>query len=903
MLLALLMLLSTVMLSLASCDGGNSGDGNGNGNGDGNGDGPEASSYTVSVKSEGGLLMSGISVHLYTYEDGETVELVDYSKTDEDGKVTFELDDAPAGYAVKIDSDIPDGYDVEDHYPLVGSKLDIVVESKLIKSAIPSGKVLKVGDIMYDFEVTKSDGTTYKLSEALKYSDMAVINFWYDGCSWCEVEFPFMDSVVNEDAYKDLVSLIALSPMDTLQAIEVYKNSFGLSIDMAADSDAKISGAFNVGGDEGYGFPTTVVIDRYGMVALIEVGAITNERGFRILFDYFTGDDYVQKKVSNLADITPVQKPNVSMPSSDAIADAFEKESLGITYRNDKDDELSWPFVITEKNGETCLKPSNAKVEGSYAQLFATVELKAGEVIAFDYLASTEQGADCLYVLVDKKDIYKISGVGSDWSTCYGFVALEDASYELAFCYIKDGDTSEGEDTVYIKNLRKVTETDIESPTYIYRFAATKPNAANVYQEYASVVLGADGYYHVGTADGPILLADLMGYTRFSSKNSVYQLCIGKNYEAALTNYCNYASNSEIGGLCPVNEELKSLLMQLVDEEYDKGNPTDNTWLQICCYYDAYGTDEELSDPIKGLSTHSAYDTILNPEGAGADEFPNSVTYNRVIMPRGLFFKFTPTESGVYQITSKSEYEVNAWIFREGDIGERYAWITYDSVDRMNPDYTNCYMIAYLEAGTEYFIDIAYYDVYQYGTIKFRVDRLGAEGVYRFSAASPGVFTYYENTSSSSINKIIAGGIDVVLGEDGYYREKRTDDVEGSLLYADFTKTTSIFGNSTLKDMAEKTRAFDFTLDEDGNTAVGGTDCTERVKQIIATKLIKVGYNEQLGETIEEGDERIGCIIVDEELAEILQSLMDKYTFAGVDASWRKLCYYHEYFNSVTPGN
>ena len=36
-------------------------------------------------------------------------------------------------------------------------------------------------------------------------------------------------------------------------------------------------------------------------------------------------------------------------------------------------------------------------------------------------------------------------------------------------------------------------------------------------------------------------------------------------------------------------------------------------------------------------------------------------------------------------------------------------------------------------------------------------------------------------------------------------------------------------------------------------------------------------------------------VVVTEELAEILQMLMDKYTFENVDHSWTKLCYYYDY--------
>ncbi|MBR2489850.1 MAG: hypothetical protein IKB45_05195, partial [Clostridia bacterium] len=41
--------------------------------------------------------------------------------------------------------------------------------------------------------------------------------------------------------------------------------------------------------------------------------------------------------------------------------------------------------------------------------------------------------------------------------------------------------------------------------------------------------------------------------------------------------------------------------------------------------------------------------------------------------------------------------------------------------------------------------------------------------------------------------------------------------------------------------------------------------------------------------------EKDGCVEVDKRLAEILQMLMDKYTFEEVENSWIKICYYYDY--------
>ena len=62
-----------------------------------------------------------------------------------------------------------------------------------------------------------------------------------------------------------------------------------------------------------------------------------------------------------------------------------------------------------------------------------------------------------------------------------------------------------------------------------------------------------------------------------------------------------------------------------------------------------------------------------------------------------------------------------------------------------------------------------------------------------------------------------------------------------------------------------------------------GEDMTERISAY-------------LDDIITSGAEELrGCVVVTEELAQILQKLMDKFTFENVDHSWRKLCYYYDY--------
>ena len=803
------------------------------------GGGGKTASYSVTVVTKGGMAMSNLPIYIYEYEDGSLGDLVDggYAATDDKGKATFNL---PKGgdYAAKIDISLPDGYEVESYYPIVSNDFEIVISSSVIPETSLIGVTYNLGDVIRDFSVTTTKGTTFTLSEVLKEKKAVLINFWYTTCSWCITEFPLMQDAYER--YSDDIAVIALDPYqeDTIYDIEAFQSQYGLTFDVAKDPTT-LSTAFNV-----TGYPTSVIIDRYGVISMIEAGAITSQRAFDVVFDHFTADDYEQKLIVNYADIVPKEKPNVEMPDASDMSQAFDGGNIeDVDYApypydaKESEKEYSWPFIIGEKDGETVIYPSNMNKEGSFAQLVIDVSLEAGESLAFDYFSSTERGADVLYVIVDGKDIYSISGISEEWKTCYAYVAEETADYQLALVYQKDSSDNSGDDTVYLKNLRICDVEEIDNPTYIYRYAATNPNRYGEYQDYVEIFYNEnDGYYHVGSETGPLLLANLMGYTRFNDDDYVYNMSLGTSYEAQLVRYCNYASNSQINGSCTVNEDLKQLLIKVARDNFGDPN-NENEWLEFCFYYDSYGTDEELADPIKGLATFSAYEAILSTNEVELDEngapvlntnnYPNSLTYDRVIMPRGKFSKFTPTESGTYLISSVAPDEkggfidCEAWLFTADGLNQSSPWYTYLNIDKnnigKNGDLSNAYIIAYFEAGKDYYINIAYGDVYQEGTISFRIERLGDAGSYRFSLASPSYHTALEDINGN-LTETISGGIPLVLGSDGYWHEKRDDGRIGSVLYADFTGLTTIFQDKPIYSEKENVvdmidaGAFNFAL-------------------------------------------------------------------------------------------
>ena len=888
----------------------------------GNGGGEESKdkvTYEVSIETAGGMALSGIDVYVYKGEKLEDMQ--DFAKTDDAGKVSFNLAKSDK-YSIVL-SGVPKGYDVKKSYSFKGEKANLVLKSSLITDEDLSTATLTTGNVMYDFTVLCADGSEITLSEVLKEKKLVVLNFWYTTCSWCVEEFPLIEEMYNE--YKDDVAVIALDPYptDSLDGIKNFQAQYGLTFPMAS-VPASWSNTFGI-----TGYPTSVFVDQYGVICLVEAGAITSKRPWVCAFDHFTSEDYEQKLCTGgIGDLVTQIKPTYEMPSSEEIGALINKGTVDVTYRPETEDEGAeyiWPFIKGEKLGQECIMASNKGIDDSYTIMYADVTLKAGQALGFDYLISSERLNDVLYVIVDDEDVFQISGVDEieKWKSCYPVVAEKDGTYEVAFCFLKDSDTAAGDDTVYIDNVRVVNASDIDVDTYLPRYAATTDDDGETYNYVNIVFNAADGYYHVGSANGPLLLVDLMNYTQFNEEETIQDIVYNGDADKdgkslynkpedgglGMVTYFSYASNSQIHGVTPVTEELKVMLEQVAEVAGFSDDP--NEWLKMCKYYQVYGkTATQLQDPIKGLAPFSAYTATL-----GKDVATNYFYYDRAIIPRGTFAKFVPTKSGVYRFTSKSDYAdgIDAWIFD----GKNTTLLTYEHDERMYADPNNCSMVYYMEAGKAYYINMAFWDVYATGYIYYDVEFLGAT-YDLFRLCSPGYFTYDTDATGEQIYDIISGGITPVLKDGKYYSK------DGSLIYCDFTGITPIFSQSIVEMIAMG--GFDFSKSEtDGEILaylkqndndpektreylkkLWGEEYDANCELYMLDDVLEGRYHgtgpdltkdisAYLSKIDKSGTTTDGCVVVDERLAEILQHLMNKYTFDDVEYSWLKICYYYDY--------
>lgn len=273
----LVLALLLAVLPLSGCDSEDVGQG-------------EKTEYSITVKSEAGLSMQGVRIKVY---NADRTNLIWSGTTDKEGKVSFNgFDDKSYIYTLE---EVPAGYVVSDSYTLDTASENTLTTLEI--ELLPTEELLKrtfgLGSVMFDFEITDTDGSKQRLSALLETEKAVVLNFWFEVCGPCRMEFPYMQEAYAE--YSDKLEIIAINPVDgTDSSVGAYKSELGLGFPMTVGSE-DWEAAFKL-----TGYPTTVVIDRYGVITMVHMGAITNKETFVKIFEHFTSDDYEQSLVKSI---------------------------------------------------------------------------------------------------------------------------------------------------------------------------------------------------------------------------------------------------------------------------------------------------------------------------------------------------------------------------------------------------------------------------------------------------------------------------------------------------------------------------------------------------------------------------------------------------------------------------
>lgn len=244
----------------------------------------------VEVRTVGGLPVENVTVQVFGADPENPVAT---AATDKDGVASFDLTEG--AYTVRL-RDLPAGHHAESEYRLTEPVLKIALETRLLTGSDRNQiTTLGVGDVMFDLDVTLPTGEKLNLAQVLSEKKLVVLNFWFANCDYCTLEFPAMKQAYLQ--YADEVEVIALSPYDSAESIRQYQGRHSLPFPMAS-CHASWPNAFGI-----YGYPTTILIDRYGVICAIHVGAVSDTAVWENAFACFTAQEYAQQLFDGLQDV------------------------------------------------------------------------------------------------------------------------------------------------------------------------------------------------------------------------------------------------------------------------------------------------------------------------------------------------------------------------------------------------------------------------------------------------------------------------------------------------------------------------------------------------------------------------------------------------------------------------
>ncbi|MCF0134119.1 MAG: TlpA family protein disulfide reductase [Blautia sp.] len=302
-------------------------------------------------------------------------------------------------------------------------------------------KVYQLGDQIEDFDVTLFDGTEVSLYELLKEKKAVLINMWASWCGPCREEFPAMEEAYNEMQEDIGVLALTVEPTDTNEIIMAAREELGLkSLPMGLETNG-LPDRFGV-----TILPTSVIVDRNGIICFIAEGAITDAQKFLRLFKAFTAEDY---ETTLLTDI-PTEKYEGSWPDSEDMKAALCPE-LDVQFAETAE-EGAFPFVPAEEG----IAASNSSTPASTAVANFTLTTDENRKLGYSVKVNSREAFDRLAVNVDGETVCFYSG-NMDWQEDY--ITLGAAGeHQISFVFNYNDGSNVEDVQALIKNLHFAEE-------------------------------------------------------------------------------------------------------------------------------------------------------------------------------------------------------------------------------------------------------------------------------------------------------------------------------------------------------------------------------------------------------------------------------------------------------------
>ena len=140
----------------------------------------------------------------------------------------------------------------------------------------------RIGELAPDFNGTTLEGDTVRLSDLR--GKTVLINVFASWCGPCRLEMPHLVQLSNE-LDQDEVVFVGLNLQENPDSVTTFRDEFGIDFPLVLNEDGQLTNGLYIP----IGLPTSLFIDREGVVRYVFSGAMTREVLENVLDDVIAG--------------------------------------------------------------------------------------------------------------------------------------------------------------------------------------------------------------------------------------------------------------------------------------------------------------------------------------------------------------------------------------------------------------------------------------------------------------------------------------------------------------------------------------------------------------------------------------------------------------------------------------
>ena len=132
----------------------------------------------------------------------------------------------------------------------------------------PPSEQIRIGNVAPDFSLNTPDDRTIKLSQFR--GKPVLINFWATWCVPCTTELPLLAQTYQ--ANQDKLVILGVNMKEDAGTVEARVKSVGITYPVVLDNTSDVTNRYQV-----RGFPTSLFVDKNGVIQRITVGPLTED--------------------------------------------------------------------------------------------------------------------------------------------------------------------------------------------------------------------------------------------------------------------------------------------------------------------------------------------------------------------------------------------------------------------------------------------------------------------------------------------------------------------------------------------------------------------------------------------------------------------------------------------------